>query len=325
MYYPNAIEEICFKEDHIQKVLGEIKRNIPDYFEKYVSTDAGQSADDEKLAQLAAKFGSTPKRNKKKVDKEEVLVRIVKEAIKSFESDREAYQDHLHPEALEEYAEDVGMFKNTVLKNQIPIVRKTLQNKAAKELDKYRSAFNASAPGDLFEVTNNIVELAQRLRNEWYNNAEFENITNHSELGYGVFDDEKYIAYGVIGGGIKSHFIHKLHPEMFPNRSRESIWALWYLSDKKHFGCKEDSQFLMINQDHGQTQQNYFYPYGLFSFYALEIYRELRSIFKVLGAGINEYERFIIVENFLSFVARQHQDEIDILKQKSDNLHYDYH
>jgi len=324
MYYPNDIEEICYEKDHIQKVLGEIKANIPDYFEKYVSTDAGHSADDEKLAQLAEKFGSSPKRNKKKVNKEEVLNRIVKEARNSFESDREDYQVHLHPEALEEYGEDVNSFKNTILKNQIPIIRKTLQNRAAKELDKYRAAFNHALPGELFETVNNIVNHAEKLRHEWYDNAKFERITSHKELDYHTFDHEDYTAFGVIGGGIKTQFLFKLYPEMFPSRSRDSIWALWYLSDKKHFGCKEDSQFLMINQNEGTTQQNYFYPYGLFAFYALELYRELRSMFKVLGVGISEYERFIIVEDFLSFVARQHQKEIDVLKQKSDNLHYDY-
>ena len=112
-------------------------------------------------------------------------------------------------------------------------------------------------------------------------------------MGYFDLDEEKYTAYGVIGGGIRSHLIYKLYPKMYPNRSREAVWALWYLTDKKKFGCKEDSEFLMINVKESTTQQNYFYPYALFSFYALEIYRFLKKLILGQSVNISEKQRFI--------------------------------
>lgn len=324
MYYPNDIEEICYEQDHIDKVWEEMKQIIPEYFQRYIDTEGGHSIQDSEAEKLAEKFGSTSKPKSKSKDTKKILERLFKEAIDDFNKERQPYLDILDLESLEEYKHDVNSFKNTVLKNQIPIIRKTLQNKQAKELDKFRAAFNAAQPGHLFEVTSNIIKLANNWKNDWYDGKEFEKIENCDDLGYYDLDEEGYTAFGVIGGGIKSEFIFKLFPEMYPSRSREAVWALYYLSSKKKFGCKEDSQFLMINADEGTTQQNYFYPYGLFAFYALRIYYKLKELYAKHGISLPIEFRFVAVDNFLSFVARSHQDEINVLKQNSQNYHYDY-
>jgi len=324
MYYPNDIEEICYEQDHIEKVWEEIKQSIAIYFQQYINTEGGHSINDSEAEKLAEKFGSTSKPKNKVKDGKKILERLLKETIADFEKERQPYQDILDLESLEEYKHDVNSFKNTVLKNQIPIIRKTLQNKQAKELDKFRVAFNNAQPGHLFEVASNIVKLANEWRNDWYDAKAFENIDACDDLGYYDLDAEGYTAYGVIGGGIKSHFIFKLFPEMYPSRSREAVWALYYLSNKKKFGCKEDSQFLMINADEGTTQQNYFYPYGIFAFYALRIFNTLKELYAKNGVSLPIEYRFVAVDGFLSFVSRSHQNEINVLKQNSQNYHYDY-
>lgn len=324
MYYPNDIEEICYEQDHIDKVWEEIKQIIPIYFQKYIDTESGHAVQDSDVEKLAEKFGATSKPKNKSKDSKKILERLLKETIEHFEKERQPYQEILDLESLEEYKHDVNSFKNTVLKNQIPIIRKTLQNKQAKELDKFRAAFNNAQPGHLFEVTSNIVRLANEWKNEWYNGKEFEKIDLFDDLDYNELDEEEYTVYGVIGGGIKSHFIFKLYPEMYPNRSREAVWALYYLSSKKKFGCKEDSQFLMINENEGTTQQNYFYPYALFAFYALRIFNKLKELYAINGISLPIEYRFVAVDGFLSFISRSHQEEINILKQNSQNYHYDY-
>lgn len=324
MYYPNDIEEICYEQDHIDKVWEVIKQIIPEYFQRYIDTESGHSIQDSEAEKLAEKFGASSKPKNKAKDTNKILKRLLKESIDDFNKDRQPYLDILDLKSLEEYKRDVNSFKNTVLKNQIPIIRKTLQNKQAKELDKFRAAFNAAQPGHLFKVTSNIIKLANEWKNDWYNCKDFEKLENCDDLGYYSLDEEEYTAFGVIGGGIKSEFIFKLFPEMYPSRSREAVWALYYLSCKKKFGCKEDSQFLMINADEGTTQQNYFYPYGLFAFYALRIYYELKELYAKHGISLPIEYRFVTVDTFLSFVARSHQDEINVLKQNSQNYHYDY-
>lgn len=328
MYYireqDSSIEDMCYKQDHIDKVWKEIEQVIPTYFQQYIDTEGGHAIQDSEAEKLAEKFGSTSKPKSNPKDNKKILDRLLKEAVNDFEKERQVYQDILNLEALDEYKHDVNSFKNTVLKNQIPIIRKTLQNKMAKELDKFRVNFNKAQSGHLFNVTSNIIKLANEWRNEWYDAKEFEQIDICDDLGYYDLDEPDYTAFGVIGGGIKSHFIFKLFPEMYPYRSREGVWALYYLSNKKGFGCTQDSQFLMINIEEGTTQQNYFYPYGLFSFYALRIFNKLKQLYAVNGISLPIEYRFVAVDAFLSFVARSHQDEIDILKQNSQNYHYDY-
>jgi len=324
MYYPNNIEELCFEQSHIDKVWEEMEKIIPEYFQKMIDTEGGNIIHESDLDKLVLKFGSTLKPKLKPKDPLKILERLLKETIADFEKERQPYLDILNLDSLKEYKKDVGSFKNTYLRNQIPIIRKTLQNKLAKELDKFRISFKTSDPGDIFEVTYNIMKLANELKEDWYNQKDFEQIDIFEELPFKGFDDEGFTVYGVIGGGIKSQFLYKFYPEMCPNRSRQAVWALYYLSNKKRFGCTQDSEFLMIDVKESTTQQNYFYPYGLFSIYALRIFKLIRKIYTDHSIFLFNEHRFIVLDGFLSFVASIHQPEIDLLKQKSQNYHYDY-
>lgn len=315
MYFPEDIEDVCFEPDHVKKVLVEIRKHLPDYFNRYIETEAGKSISHEAVAKIANGLKATAVPTSKRVNKTIVLKRILAEAIKEFEDDRKDYQDILDLEALEEYGSDPSSFKNTIMRNQCPIIRRTLQNKSAKKLDRYRQNFQSIKPSDLFNVTHNIATLANDWNDNWYDGAMFERIRDADDLNYHQFDDEEYTAYGVIGGGIKSHFCYKLFPHMYPNRSREGVWSLWYLTNKQLFGCKQDSEFLMIDEKDGTTQQNYFYPYGLFSYYAHQIYMLLKEEYAKHAATIPVEYRFVAVDSFLSFVARCHQDEINTLTE----------
>ncbi len=324
MFYPNFIEDVCYHPPHINKVLHEINKSVPGYFQKFIDTENGTIVTADAAAKISATVGATSKPSHIPKSPKKILERILRESIDDFESDRKIYTNILDPESMAEYSLDKGSFKNTVLKNLIPIIRKTLQNRRAEELDKYRKAFNFAQPGDLFNVVNKIVSFAEKWQKTWYNSEEFEKIKRYNELEYSILDKDEYTSYGVIGGGIKSAFLYKLYPFMFPNRSRMSLWALWYLTEKKQFGCKEDSEFLMINIKEGTTQQNYFYPYGLFSYYALQIYIKLKSLYAMQGVSLPIEYRFVVVEKFLTFIAHQHQNEIELLKQDSQNYEYEY-
>lgn len=316
MFYPNPIEDICYDEDHIETVLSEIKANFHDYFNKFIDTESGNTIGDESIKKLASAFGIEAIPKKKKVNAKKAFESIQNAHIQSYEKDRGKYQDILDPEALEEYEDDPSYFKETILRHQCPIIRATLQNKKAKELDKYRKYFGLSESGDLLTVVTNLVEFAHEYNTDTYNDETFETIDEIQKLNFSALQEEDYIVYGVIGGGIKSHFLYKLYPFIFPNRSRDAIWALWYLTAKKNFGCKEDSEFLMIDLEESITQQNYFYPYDLFGYYALKIYQLLKKEAIRHSVNLQDEYRFVLVDAFLSFVAQRHIDEINDLKKK---------
>lgn len=323
MYYPEKIEEISYQNEHIKKVLNEIDKNFHKYFKEYVETEKGNSPNEIDVSALAEKFSVSGNIKKKKVDRKANLNRIIDEEIQHFEKDRKKYIELLDIETLKEYETDTSYFKDTILRNHCPIIQHTLQNIRAKELDKYRYEFNKSDPSELLDTIINITEFANKYKDNIVSKINFDNINSIDDLLISELEEENFIVYGVIGGGIKSHFLFKLYPTIFPYRSREAVWSLWYLTSKKKYDCKQDSEFLMINLNDSTTQQNYFYPYDLFGFYAVKILNKLNAEFKLIGANFYEDYRFVILDSFLSFVAQKHNNEISVLKRKiKEDGHY---
>lgn len=317
MYYPNDIEEICYETVHMNQVIEEIKYQFNNYFEKYLETEAGTKITAQKLSELAKVLGCTvTSKPTKDMDKGRLFKNIVIEAINDFEKDRDSYLKIMDEEALEEHEDDPPNFKNTVLKNMCPIIRLTLQNKKAKELDKYRIEFKMADPNKLLSVVQNLTKFANNYVENIYDKNTYEKIEKLEEIGFSDLDGEDFTAYGVIGGGIKSHLLYKKNPAVFPNRGREAIWAFWYLTNKKTFNCTQDSEFIMANIRKSTTQQNFFYPYELFSFYAFNIYKMLKSEAEKYNVFLDPEYRYVYVNSYLSFVAQVHSEEIDFLKSE---------
>lgn len=318
MYFPTPIEDVCYTKYHIHKVEKALQEGFIKYFNDFIKTEDGNGIDEEKFSELTSKFNvKSSSIMKKNPNTSKIVKRIIDESIENYEKDREKYIEFLDKEYLDEYEDDASDFKNTVLKNECPIIRHTLQNKKAKELDKYRSDFSVANAYNLLEVTLNIVTFAEEYKNEKFFDKDFYNITSVEELEMGkLFGNETYMAKGVIGAGIRSHFLYKLYPHIFPNRSREAVWAFWYLTGKDTFGCSEDSEFLMIDIKKNITQQNYFYPYDLFTYYSIFILKLIKNELLKFDFELPVEYCFVLVDSFLSFVARKHVEEIQFLSKK---------
>ena len=310
-----GVEDICFEEPHVQTVLKSICEYFEPYFTKYLESTAGKNLTVADFSELQKKFKVSVNASKKKKNLKDNFITIISEAIDDFEKDQDDYLAFFQEEVLEDYDEDADTFKSKILRNECPIIRKTIANRSAKELDKYRVSFSLADPNDLLSVVYNLCLFGNEYDRK-YNSETYESIESYQELGMAPLDTDDYTAYGVIGGGIKTHLLFKVHPALFPNRSRSAIWALWYLTGKKSFGCKTDSEFLMIDVEKSITQQNYFYPYELFAFYAFEIYKMLKDKATEFDAYIDPAYRYVIVDDFLEFVASEHQEEIDLLKSQ---------
>ena len=311
-----SLESICYEQEHIDKVLDAIKAKFKDYFNDFIMLEAGYAVSEKDIQKIASKLGVQRVKAKKDTDISNKFKNIIIESLDDFEKDRDKYVAIFDEQALEEYEDDPQYFKSTVLKNECPIIHSTIHNKRAKELDKYRYEFNISDPNELLTVVSNLYDFAEEYYNNFYEEDTYDGIKNFKDLQVGDLDTEDYIVYGVIGGGIKSHMLYKVYPSVFPNRSRDAIWALWYLTDKKTFDCKQDSEFLMIDVEKSVTQQNYFYPYELFAFYAHQIFQMLKQEADGNNVHLDPENRYIIVDAFLSFIAEQHDEEISFLKQQ---------
>lgn len=311
----SGVEDICYEQEHVETVLAAIKQNFDQHFMHFIDTTAGKGIPIENIQGLQKKFGIEVQKKKKNSDLTENYKTIIREAIDDFKKDREDYQKIFNQKWLEDLDEDADVFKSKTLRNECPIIRKTLANRRAKELDKYRASFSLADADWLLSVVTNLCVFGDEYK-ENYNPDTYEDAQTYQDLDMGLLDTDDYTAYGVIGGGIKTHMLYKVHPAIFPNRSRSAIWALWYLTNKATFGCKTDSEFLMIDLSKNIVQQNYFYPYQLFAFYAFEIYKMLRDKATEYNAYIDPDYRYVIVDAFLEFIAMEHNDEIAFLKSQ---------
>ena len=310
-----GVEDICFEEEHVQRVLAAIKRNFETYFSPYLESVAGKGITSEDWARLQETFKVSVNPTKRMKALTKNYITIIREAYDAFEKDREKYKKIMREEYLDDLDEDAETFKLKVLKNECPIIQKTIANRQAKELDKYRASFSQADPDYLLKVVYNLCVFGDEYVKK-YEPDKYEDIETYQQLGMAPLDTDEYTAYGVIGGGIKTHLLFKVHPGLFPNRSRNAIWALWYLTDKDTFGCQTDSEFLMIDVSKSITQQNYFYPYELFAFYAFELYKMLRDKATEYNAFIDPEYRYVIVDSFLDYVAMKHEDEITCLSSQ---------
>jgi len=313
------VEPKCYDADHISQVEALIKKNFPGYFKSFLDSGTG-GISMEQFAELQIHFGVRPERQRKgNRSQRETYIEIITDSVSGFLKDRQKYLDIFDEEALEEYEDEPGVFKTEILKNQCPIIRKTYANKRAKELDKYRKDFNLSSADKLLTVVQNLYQFGTNYYTDFYQRDSYEDIDAYKGLNIEALDGEDYTAYGVIGGGIKSHMLYKVWPEVFPSRSRAAIWALWYLTEKQTFGFRTDSEFLMIDTRKTITQQNYFYPYSLFGWYAFIIYKLLRDEATRLGAYIDPEYRYVIVDRFFDYISETHSDEISLFQRQIAN------
>lgn len=315
------VEDKCYTVIHMQKILDKITGNFDAYFDKFLKSRQSY-IDDEKIDKLRDRFMVDSKGKQLVFDATRAMDELFQQAIKDFEKDRQGYLSLFDEEALEEYEDDPQQFKKRALKIETTIIRKTLQNKHAKELDKFRSAFSRAEATNLLNVVTRLAKFSQYYVKKIYNADTFEQTICYKDLKLSILDTDDYTAHGVIGGGIKSTMLYKNYPEVFPCRSRMALWALWFLVDKEKFGCAMDSEFLMIDTIKNFVQQNYFYPYELFAFYALRIYLLIQAKAEELRVKLNKAYRFVYVETFLNFVATQHIEVINELSTKYEEQAY---
>lgn len=311
----HSVEEVCYDNEHVESIVKIIKKKFDEYFDEFIVTEGGCIATIKNIKNLA-KFFETNLTNKNKIiDCKSKLLYVFNEAIIEFKKDSEVYYELLNEEAFEEYKDDPSNFK-TKLRNDCPIIRATL-NGNAKELDKYKADFSNSDANELLRVCSNLFYFAKEYSQDKSDKKKYESLEDYQDLEFEDLDTDDYTVYKVIGGGIKSHLLYKLFPEFFPNRSRQAIWSLWYLTDKDTFKCETDSEFLMIDIEKNKIQQNYFYPYELFTFYAFQIYFLLKEKAKEIGFELDSKFRYVYVDSFLTFIANKHEEQIKVLKGDS--------
>jgi uncharacterized protein YukE len=267
----------AYESAHIQNVLSRIRKNFDPYWTKF-APDARE---------------------------------IFQDALKRWNDAHPDYVEILDDSFLKEYEDDAKAFKNA-LRSKCPIIRRSL-NSPQEEMKRYKKAFNLANARDLLSTTNNIASFGRQYVTGFAETSH-EGALSVKDLALTDLLDEEYGVEGAIGGGIRSQFLFALYPNAFPYGSRPAVWALYFLSGKDNFGFEDGSEFLMINTEKSSTQQNYFYPYDLFAFYSLNVYRLVKDGCAVAKITLRPDRRYVYLDAFYNYVHDRHQEEVNLLK-----------
>lgn len=282
--------ERFYDPDHMAQVLADMLGNFDHYFKTFAPT----------ASDLAARLNKH---------------------IAEFLDEQSRYQPVLDIDFLYDCDEDPGTFKN-IFKAKYPIVRRCL-NSPSKLMDGYRRDFYRTASQDMLETVINIIEFAQEYKKEM--DPELQTLAKTpDELGVSILDEDGYSTTGVIGGGIRSNFLFYIAPNLFPNRSQSAIWAYYFLSGRKDYGFRDYSEFLMVDATGGKgTQQNYFYPYDIFTWYGLQIFLKLQEACQILDYPLTSSYRYVYLDAFLVHIANTHEADINALRpQLNEEFYY---
>lgn len=296
--------------DHMARVWTAIDAALPKYWDLFVNGEHEKTPE----ARLAAKFGGDVS-----AKESGVVTTVFDKAVQAYDKDAAKYRDFFDSAAMEEYFDDPNAFKQG-LGRDVPVIANTLRQRQA-ELKEWQMHFRSSRPMDLLQVFANVLDFRQ----EWSQSHPPQAYATHDTPGDFELDpldsDESMSLVNVVGMGIKSIVLHHLDPERLPPRGRSGLYGLFFLSGKDHFGLpSKSSEFLMINDKRPASDgsiimdQNYWYPYGMFSVYAIRVFRWIEQRATSAGFSVDPRMRYVYVDRFFASVCDQHVADLKTMR-----------
>lgn len=285
---------------HVAQVWASIEAALPDYWDAFVA---------------ASRLPNRPVPE----SPSQALARVFDKALGAYDKESATYRRFFQEAAFDEYRDDPGSFKQALARD-VPVIAGPLRDRRP-ELKDWQIAFHACRSKDLLQVFSNVLDFTL----EW--------LERHPSAAYSTYDrpeefeldaldnDPTMVQEGVIGMGIKSIVLYHLEPARLPARGRYGLYGLYFLAGKQTFGLASgSSEFLMINDrnlvSNGSMvmDQNYWYPYGLYSTYTLRIYRWIAGQAAELGLRLDDARRYIYVERFFQSVHDRHAADLSTMR-----------
>lgn len=299
--------ELVLQKKHVEEVWAAIAQSFPHYFNRFVDhlrlTKSSAAA---AIATLGSKYKVTGA----KMEVAPLLQATFRDAVDHYQKEADIYRNFFNEETLQEYAELSAIeFKRALRdKRNCPIIYKCVNSKR-EEMHEWQRKFSVRDPRELRTVFRELYIAEEEYAAEG-NTPSYETVSDWSELGLERFDeDETLRAEGIIGTGIKSAMLYHLHSDIFPLGGRIGLYAFYFMSGSdKHFGLpSETNEFIMVNDkkpDQWVTDidQNYWYPYSLYTFYQLRLHWLLRDVCSKLKVHLDPQYRFVYNQTFLEHV-----------------------
>lgn len=292
--------ELIRHPDHIAKVWGVIDASLPSYWDKFVQ-------------------GERKPGGGKKEPEADVLARVFEKSIADYEKEAPKYRQVFNANAVDEFRDDPNAFKQT-LSRDVPVIANTLRQRRA-ELKEWQYHFRMARANDLLEVFSNVLDFVDDWRKQ-HPTDQYEKFDKPAAFDLDSLDnDETMYIENVVGMGIKSIILHHLDPARLPPRGRNGPYGLYFLSGRDSFGLpSQSSEFLMVNDinlapDGSMIMDyNYWYPYGLFSLYALRAYKWIEKRASSIGVMLDRSVRYVYVERFFDAICAQHVADLKTMR-----------
>ncbi len=257
------------------------------------------------------------------------VVNHIKSMINEHKSNQDKYTELFNPEVMEEYEDDLDGFKGSVLSRRCPVIQKTLNSKQ-EALNDWKRAYRYATAEELYDTFYNMIDYAEDYNNK--DEQDIEAIEILEDVSFSDMDEAACYLTGVIGTGIMSTVLNAIYPRIFPGRFRVGMFALYILSGGGAIDMKsETSEFIMVKDDMYsktgiiETEHNYFYPYETFGLFTLKIYRKLnKELYEKYDIAFPNDFRYVLTNNFYSFVCEKNKDSIKTLLGNDDILKYGY-
>jgi hypothetical protein len=135
------VESVCYKREHIGKVIDVIIKTFPKYFNEFIAQEGKIGVTEKDIKRIAEALGVEGKSKTKSKNIKQSFKNIILRGVNEYERDRPKYLAILDGETLEEYKDDPPSFKSRAMRNECPIINSTL-NTRAKALEKYKKDYN---------------------------------------------------------------------------------------------------------------------------------------------------------------------------------------
>lgn len=328
MYKSEAIKSkkefsLIDKPEHIAKLTQLLEKNFEAYFNSLINNYRSNDS----LEKLKKQWG---KNIALKTDGE-CIREIFAYRIDEFEKEAEKYREAFAQDNLEDCRHDENSFKDYLIK-RCPVITKSWGAQNVKELDEWRKLFAMTPTVVLLDTFENLINFtADYLEN--YDETEYGKYLNADNFNFNEIEEHEYSITGVIGMGIKAITIYHLYPHIFPKRGKLDLFGMYFLTNQNepyinlfHFPTKT-SEFIMINDETNgkegtyKADQNYWYPYGLFTSYAMKLYRMIVEQCKKMNVALDPHYRYVYVNTYLENISKHHSEDIKTLTKSSDITH----
>lgn len=305
--------KLISQNEHVARVTELIEKNFDSYFQALIK----KYRDNDSLEKLKTRWSKNPalKTNT------ELVRELFAQAIENYEKEAEKYREAFDTKNLEEYRYDENAFKGYLTKG-CPVITHSFYSRA-EELSEWRKLFAMTPSTDLLDIFENLMEFSNEYV-ENYEEVEYKEYSTPDEFNFDEVEEDDYKITGVIGMGIKAVTLYHLHSNIFPRRGKMDLFGMYFLTSKSSFNLPtKTSEFIIINdkavgkEGVYKVDHNYWYPYGLFTSYAMQLYKLIVGQCKNLAVLLDPKYRYVYVNTYLENISDCHAEDIQTLTRSS--------